>query len=756
MSTPSRRSLLVQHAVHSDVNDNRFCTECQFKFSSTSDSAAWLKHWKSFHPKKLEIILQPPPTTPTTTTHIDHLSMPSSSSSITTSTSDTTPLQLISKKRKVSGSLFRGQPSVATLFAVAASQGSHATLARLLTITSIGFRIVETEEFKEFLRELGWTVGLPTRKCLKASMFKQSHELRSNLIRRLASKPITVAADGWTNVRQKKVTNVCLLADGVAYYWCSIVNTHEKNDAKWVAARLSIVFHTLIETHHLHIAALVVDNESVNKATFNLLVSEFPFLIYIPCAAHTVQLAVRSCLTLPSFANTLTQLQSLIRFFDIKENRNALKQQQILRGVPQRVVVKPNDTRWSSTLQAAERILLLRREIECCFDEESLPTIPSKEAFFKSLSDFISFLEPFKFATDKIQNDQATLFTVYTQFTSLLRHTRERNDIEATRHILARWEQRLNVPATLAVAILSFHSLPPSLTDRSQEARRFIQHFGAAYLTYYHLTEKKETEMRAELTNQLALFFSRTGIFISLEEDKAAIQSGEEEFDPRLVWSLYIESSLSRVALVLLSIAASEAAVERSFSAQAAVHSKGRNRLDGKTIQAEMFLKFNYRMMQQSARAHIASRSKSAVVEMDSEFEEDSEDDEVDYFAQPGSHVESEATDQTDSEAESTEEESKESESSETMETEFDSVLSTTASERRRLRRDPSIVHSSLDEFIEWFIKEHHITPSTCWNSDLRNALVRFSSRIPPPVPNAKKIEEMIRSTVTKSGIHYP
>jgi hypothetical protein len=584
-------------------------------------------------------------------------------------------------------------------------------------------------------------------------MIQQSQDLRSRLIQRLLTKPITVAADGWTNVRQEKVTNVCLIAEGVAYYWCSIVNTHEKNDAEWVAARLSVVFRTLIDTHRLQIAALVVDNESVNKATFNRLVVEFPFLLYIPCAAHTVQLAVRSCLALPTFANTIAQLNALIRFFDNKEHRHALKQLQILRGVPQRVVVKPNDTRWSSTLRAAERILLLRREAECCFDEESLPLIVSKESFFKSLSDLIAFFRPFQIATDEIQKDKSTLFTVYTQFTTLLRHTTQRTDIESTRAILARWERRLNVPATLAVALLSFATLPPSLNERSQEARRFIRDFGASYLTQYQLCDKNEQDMRAELTSQLAHCNARRGMFVSLDEDKAAIQSQEEDFDPRLVWSLYTESSLSRVALVLLSISASEAAVERSFSSQAAVHSKERNRLHSQTIEAEMFLKFNHRLFQ----SHPVAVTADGIVEMDSDFDADSEED-IDYFAQPIIDEE----EPTDTELEEETKEIGESDAAVAvmMEIESDSAAAVassstnSAANRRRARREPSIVHSSLEEFIRWFIEEHHITSATSWNSDLRNSLIRFSSRVPPPVPNAKSIEDSIRSFVARSGNH--
>jgi hypothetical protein len=41
------------------------------------------------------------------------------------------------------------------------------------------------------------------------------------------------------------------------------------------------------------------------------------------------------------------------------------------------------------------------------------------------------------------------------------------------------------------------------------------------------------------------------------------------------------------------SVAGSEAAVERTFSAQGKVHTKGRNRLKDESVEAEMFCRFN-------------------------------------------------------------------------------------------------------------------------------------------------------------------
>ena len=66
-------------------------------------------------------------------------------------------------------------------------------------------------------------------------------------------------------------------------------------------------------------------------------------------------------------------------------------------------------------------------------------------------------------------------------------------------------------------------------------------------------------------------------------------------FNPKAVWNLYLADShaplISHAAVALLSVSASEAAVERTFSAQGLVHSDLRNRMSGDTVESEMFIK---------------------------------------------------------------------------------------------------------------------------------------------------------------------
>ena len=138
---------------------------------------------------------------------------------------------------------------------------------------------------------------------------------------------MTIAIDGWTNVRHTKVTNILLLTQlsgGVAYYWCSITNTYAANTAVWLESVLTPVLQQLV-TLGVRFAALVADNEAVNDALWKHLLEPFPFLIRIPCAAHTIQLVVRQvmefvallllCRRCQQYCHTLRRTRRLVCAF---------------------------------------------------------------------------------------------------------------------------------------------------------------------------------------------------------------------------------------------------------------------------------------------------------------------------------------------------------------------------------------------------------------------------------------------------------
>jgi hypothetical protein len=480
-------------------------------------------------------------------------------------------------------------------------------LASLWAHCSWAHRVIELPQFLEVAAALRSSdCRLPSRAQLRAAQIHLAESLRARVVRQLRnycrSSPLTVAIDGWTNVNTAKVTNVVIICGGEAYYWCSIVNSSHHNTALWLRDPLVTVLNN-IKAEGLVFSALVADNERVNHKLWEQLVEPFPFLIRSPCAAHLVQLCVIKALELPGIERVLTDMEELLCQFRLKVNRLQLKEVQVAAKKAPLNVLRPCDTRWSSQLYAADRLYQLKSFVDLVIEQPP--------QFWVNIQQIIEFLKPFQVATDVIQQDSSTLFDTYTHFMALLTHVRSikptsmfylaKDDV--TNVIIDMWEKHININAIICCAILSFDSSVKEMFDKQiHAAELWFFNFSAKYAQAWTLSTTTDYEqLRREVKSQWANFTARASDsnFCTLASDiddlRAQHRDEGRPFDPRAVWHMHLTHApvIAHSAVALLSVAASEAAVERTFSAQGDVHSDRRNRLADRAVEAEMFIKFN-------------------------------------------------------------------------------------------------------------------------------------------------------------------
>jgi hAT family C-terminal dimerisation region len=111
--------------------------------------------------------------------------------------------------------------------------------------------------------------------------------------------------------------------------------------------------------------------------------------------------------------------------------------------------------------------------------------------------------------------------------------------------------------------------------------------------------QQHKANLKAEVLSEWSKFLGKASAFGKLDAHIETLQSRHQDkqarFDAREVWRLFLLSSplLAHAAIAVLSIAASEASVERTFSAQGLVHVDRRSRMEDELVEAEMFVKFN-------------------------------------------------------------------------------------------------------------------------------------------------------------------
>lgn len=179
------------------------------------------------------------------------------------------------------------------------------------------------------------------------------------------------------------------------------------------------------------------------------------------------------------------------------------------------------------------------------------------------------------------------------------------------------------------------------------------------------------------------------------------------------IWRFFLNTAkeLAMCALALLSITASEAAVERSFSRQGLIHSKLRNRSKDDSIHGQMCFAFNSRTLERASLPPAKRINRGATQEIADEDDDlgkgtallSQVDEEILEAARSGSEDEEEKVKERGEGADSDElERMEDSQSSEEEEEEEKRAVPLSAVER-------------VQRFVEKYVAAHHITHGYRW-----------------------------------------
>jgi hypothetical protein len=286
-------------------------------------------------------------------------------------------------------------------------------------------------------------------------------------------------------------------------------------------------------------------------------------------------------------------------FIKIKSCRTTLIESQTPHTKKPLCILRPCDTRWSSSYYAALRLQELQVHVNMIH--------PKPASFWLGLNDVIQLLKPFEVATNVLQSDAASLFTVYVQFVNVIQALKSldnstmlgNNRSDALNIIVKYWTKHINSNAIIISAMFNFDDSYKTIFTQQQilAAKNWFVSFAAEYLIYYKIvttTEKDKNKLKTTVKLQLQSFLRRGNVFVNLS-DEIKEMKGHPGYHPKNIWFEYVENAneITQAAIAILSMNATEAAVERSFSTQNRVHSNARNRLLDSSVEEEMMIKFN-------------------------------------------------------------------------------------------------------------------------------------------------------------------
>ena len=153
-----------------------------------------------------------------------------------------------------------------------------------------------------------------TKDKLPSIILEMAEELRVSIKRNIEGSDVSLAIDGWTNWRHRKVFNFVILWKGTAIFWKSVPSIFGKASNimfelfKAVVANLEL-------TLNVYVIALVADNENANKGLFKLIEQWRTWIVCVGCNAHGLQLVMQDVFSNVTLVRQAFQAVERICFF---------------------------------------------------------------------------------------------------------------------------------------------------------------------------------------------------------------------------------------------------------------------------------------------------------------------------------------------------------------------------------------------------------------------------------------------------------
>lgn len=497
-------------------------------------------------------------------------------------------------------------------------------LINFVCVNTLPFKLIESQHFRSFLRELLPDYKPPTRQRLAGSLLHQRAEqcrikIRDEL-RKVPDYSLSVEFDGWTTPTGEKWIAICLTqSDGHADLIELVDLTMFRIDASLYAKKVYDAVQCLrIPLKKLN--AVVSDNESASKNARTRLINGRPsgpgsritHLIDCRCMAHFVNLIIESIAKSPELRGTLSELNDLIKIINRCKPLAG-----ILKSMGARKPVNIVPTRWYSVCNAIKSILAIKDALhrvpkEDRYNYENWKPYSSDDTdFWDNLEGSAGIFSKLSKLVGIAESRYANIATI---FEGLLRLARELSD-DSIR--IPGIEHRFRI-AALRSFINYFHKLD---LDLMFAAYMLDPNYKLKYLT-------PEAIIRGQIRIvQYCIDMDRDDVQAKLCKHEIEIYKqtvkGITDYVPdvRIWWSQSKFTFLKEIALRLLTLVPNSANTERVFSALKQIMSPRRNRLDICSVYDLMTVKIHSssRSSDRTESAESPPESQNVLSSMDSD-----------------------------------------------------------------------------------------------------------------------------------------
>ncbi|CAG8702176.1 12985_t:CDS:1 [Acaulospora morrowiae] len=297
------------------------------------------------------------------------------------------------------------------------------TLAKFFYSTGIAFTAIENPFWHEFMKIVQPTYISPNRRNLANNLLDAEYQIEQEDLKKILenTSTITLASDGWSNIRQESVLNFILyLPNAKPVFYDAKYTGSESHTAEYIYNEIKSVIETIGSSKFV---GVITDNANTMRAAWKRLNQDYPKLICLGCNAHIGHLLVKDIIKHEKIDKLMIQVKQIINFFHSHQ-----KEEAILSSQPNSIrLIQPSDTRWGTYLASIQSIRRNKLGLQMTIIQHGISNKINHnlreqilgDTLWEDLDKLASFLEPFIKLIFLFESDTLLLSHAYDEWQKL-------------------------------------------------------------------------------------------------------------------------------------------------------------------------------------------------------------------------------------------------------------------------------------------------------------------------------------------------
>lgn len=482
-------------------------------------------------------------------------------------------------------------------------------------VTGVPLSIFEHPLWIETFRLLRPSYSPPTRKVLSTTLLdKEFDNVKEKVNENIrVAQDVHLCVDGWSNMRNEGILNFVIHTPKPNFY-CFVETKTNRHTAEYLFSESCKVLEAVGPQKFL---AVVSDNAANMIKCGKMVETKYKNIVWIGCLAHTLHLLINDILKLESVSQCFDKTIQIIKTIRHSQVLTAtFKQVGLEKGI-QISLHLPVKTRWGSYLQSLESLYSTKIVVQTlAINEEhiqsfgkNLKQVILDDDLWCEIDDLKRFLDPIVKWITVLEGDYCGIHGVYKAFAELTKHFEKSCNIffpDESQNIQDKFRERKQ-HALKGVHLAAF-MLDPKVEGEERDTLLPSEVIEACE-TIYDVARNMEGISEDIVLKELSSFRAKEDLW-----SKPFLWKSSNIIEPNTWWkTFFYNTELGKVAVRILTIPATSASVERSFSTFSNVHTKKRHRLNATRAGKLCYIAHNWKVMNKQATGNVGEQTPPAI-----------------------------------------------------------------------------------------------------------------------------------------------